>query len=97
MCCLKYEHPFYTEFARTAPAVAKLVTMEDGDGVFVGHQAPADSVVIRMHANGDAVLFPLPAACGARQLYASRTTAAQEPRLPCKGRIRRRRSNDDEN
>ena len=52
MCCLKYEHPFYTEFARTAPAVAKLVTMEDGDGVFVGHQAPADSVVIRMHANG---------------------------------------------
>ena len=37
MCCLKYEQPFYTEFAHRAPAVAELVTMEDGDGVFVGH------------------------------------------------------------
>jgi len=23
MCCLKYEHPFYTEFASRAPAVAE--------------------------------------------------------------------------
>ena len=40
MCCLKYEHPLYTEFARTAPA-GEQVALEDGDGVVVGHQVPA--------------------------------------------------------
>ena len=51
MCCLKYEHPLYTEFARTAP-MGQQVALEDGDGVVVGHQVPADSVVIRMSASG---------------------------------------------
>ena len=45
MCCLKYEHPLYAEFARTAPAMGEQVALEDGDGVVVGHQVPADSVV----------------------------------------------------
>ena len=74
MCCLKYEHPLYAEFARTAPAIGEQVALEDGDGVVVGHQVPADSVVIRMSANGTTRSCSLAAACGARQLYASRTT-----------------------
>jgi cell fate regulator YaaT (PSP1 superfamily) len=96
MCCLKYEHPLYAEFARTAPAVGEQVALEDGDGVVVGHQVPADSVVIRMSANGATRTCSLAAACGARQLFASRTAPAEVPRPPRKGRMRRRRSEEEE-
>ena len=96
MCCLKYEHPLYTEFARTAPAVGEQVALEDGDGVVVGHQVPADSVVIRMNANGTTRTCSLAAACGARQLFASRATPGQAQRPPRKSRVRRRRSEDEE-
>jgi len=96
LCCLKYEHPLYAEFARTAPAVGEQVALEDGDGVVVGHQVPAESVVIRMSANGTTRSCSLAAACGARQLFASRTTPAQIQRSPRKGRMRRRRSEDEE-
>jgi cell fate regulator YaaT (PSP1 superfamily) len=96
MCCLKYEHPLYTEFARTAPAVGEQVALEDGDGVVVGHQVPADSVVVRMSANGTTRSCSLAAACGARQLFASRTSPAQVPRPVRKGRMRRRRSEGEE-
>jgi cell fate regulator YaaT (PSP1 superfamily) len=96
MCCLKYEHPLYAEFARTAPAVGERVALDDGDGVVVGHQVPADSVVIRMSANGTTRNCSLAAACGARQLFASRTTPAQPARPARKGRMRRRRSEDEE-
>jgi cell fate regulator YaaT (PSP1 superfamily) len=96
MCCLKYEHPLYAEFARTAPAIGEQVALDDGDGVVVGHQVPADSVVVRMSANGTTRSCSLAAACGARQLFASRTAAAQVQRPPRKGRLRRRRSDDEE-
>jgi cell fate regulator YaaT (PSP1 superfamily) len=96
MCCLKYEHPLYAEFARMAPAIGEQVALEDGDGVVVGHQVPADSVVIRMSANGTTRSCSLAAACGARQLYASRTTPAQVPHPQRKGRIRRRRPDEGE-
>jgi cell fate regulator YaaT (PSP1 superfamily) len=96
MCCLKYEHPLYAEFARTAPAVGEGVALDDGDGVVVGHQVPADSVVIRMSANGTTRTCSLAAACGARQLFASRTTPVQPARPARRGRMRRRRSEDEE-
>jgi cell fate regulator YaaT (PSP1 superfamily) len=96
MCCLKYEHPLYADFARTAPAIGEQVALEDGDGVVVGHQVPADSVVIRMNANGNTRSCSLAAACGARQLFSSRATPAQVQRPPRKGRIRRRRPDEEE-
>jgi cell fate regulator YaaT (PSP1 superfamily) len=96
MCCLKYEHPLYAEFARAAPAVGEQVAMEDGDGVVVGHQVPADSVVIRMSANGTTRTCSLAAACGARQLFASRSTPPQVQRPARRGRLRRRRSDEEE-
>ena len=40
MCCLKYEHPLYVDFAARAPAVGAAVTTPDGDGVVVGHNVP---------------------------------------------------------
>jgi cell fate regulator YaaT (PSP1 superfamily) len=94
MCCLKYEHPLYAEFARTAPAVGEQVALEDGDGVVIGHQVPADSVVVRMSASGATRSCSLAAACGARQLYASRGAPAQVQVPQRKGRTRRRRSDD---
>jgi len=96
MCCLKYEHPLYAEFARTAPAIGEQVALEDGDGVVVGHQVPADSVVIRMSASGATRSCSLAAACGARQLFASRTTPADVQRPARKGRLRRRRSEEED-
>jgi cell fate regulator YaaT (PSP1 superfamily) len=96
MCCLKYEHPLYAEFARTAPAIGEQVALEDGDGVVVGHQAPADTVVIRMSANGATRSCSLAAACGARQLFASRSASVSEQGPPRKARLRRRRSDDEE-
>ena len=44
MCCLKYEHPLYAEFAREVPAVGEKVALPEGDAVVVAHQVPADSV-----------------------------------------------------
>jgi cell fate regulator YaaT (PSP1 superfamily) len=85
MCCLNYERPLYTEFVRAAPAVGDRVALVDGDGVVVSHQVPADSVVIRLKANGSTRTCSLAAACGARQLFASRATPAQTQRPPRKG------------
>src|SRR5215203_6344191 len=96
LCCLKYEHPLYTEFARTAPAVGEQIALEDGDGVVVGHQVPADSVVIRMNANGTTRTCSLAAACGARQLFASRAAPAQAQVPQRKARTRQRRSDGGE-
>jgi cell fate regulator YaaT (PSP1 superfamily) len=96
MCCLKYEHPLYTEFARTAPAVGEQVALEDGDGVVVGHQVPADSVVIRMSASGATRSCSLAAACGARQLFAARAAPAQAQVPQRKARTRQRRSDGGE-
>ena len=52
MCCLKYEHPLYVEFAKQAPAVGSRVATDEGEGVVVAHQVPADSVLVRVSAFG---------------------------------------------
>jgi cell fate regulator YaaT (PSP1 superfamily) len=72
MCCLKYEHPLYTEFAREAPAIGERVTTDQGDGVVVGHQVPADAVVVRMKATGVITSCAKASVCGSRHAYESR-------------------------
>ncbi|MCW2811352.1 MAG: hypothetical protein JWP61_1810 [Friedmanniella sp.] len=72
MCCLKYEHPLYTEFAREAPAVGTQVSTPEGDGVVVGHQVPADAVLVRMKASGATMSCAKAGVCGSRQDYESR-------------------------
>lgn len=69
MCCLKYEHPLYVDFARTAPAVGSRVTVEEGEGVVVAHHVPADSVVVRLSASGATVSCSQAGVCGSRQAY----------------------------
>lgn len=73
MCCLKYEHPLYADFAREVPAVGQRVALPEGDAVVVGHQVPADAVVLRMSATGAVSPCSRADACGARRAYESRT------------------------
>ena len=103
MCCLKYEHPLYTEFAATAPKLGTAVTTEQGDGVVVGHSVPADAVLVRMKDSGAVSSCSVAGVCGSRQVYASRPVLAEDepvaggpaapaaPAEPTKPRTRRRR------
>jgi cell fate regulator YaaT (PSP1 superfamily) len=72
MCCLKYEHPLYVEFAREAPAIGERVTVDEGDGVVVAHSVPADSVLVRMNATGATMSCSKASVCGSRQAYDSK-------------------------
>jgi cell fate regulator YaaT (PSP1 superfamily) len=69
MCCLKYEHPLYQEFARTAPAVGDDVDSPEGHGTVVGHNVPSDSVVVRLTASGRTCQCTRASVCGPRQAY----------------------------
>ena len=72
MCCLKYEHPLYAEFARTTPAIGSPVQTEDGDGIVVAHQVPSDSVLVRMRDSGALTSCSRASVCGSRTAYRSR-------------------------
>jgi len=72
MCCLKYEHPLYTDFARDVPAVGERVNLPEGEAVVLAHQVPADSVVVRMSATGQVSPCSRAAICGARKAYEAR-------------------------
>lgn len=83
MCCLKYEHPLYVEFARDAPAIGTTVTTEEGSGVVVGHQVPADSVVVRLKSSGATTTCSKASVCGSRRAYGSRSSdEAPKPQKP---------------
>jgi cell fate regulator YaaT (PSP1 superfamily) len=72
MCCLKYEHPLYEEFAAKAPSVGSDVETPDGDGRVVGHDVPGEKVVVRMAADGRVSRCALASVCGSRKAYDSR-------------------------
>src|SRR5437764_4099840 len=52
MCCLKYEHPLYQDYAERAPALGESVETPEGEGTVVGHNVPGEKVVVRMAADG---------------------------------------------
>ena len=72
MCCLKYEHPLYEEFAAAAPAVGSTVETADGTGRVVGHDVPREQVVVRMAADGRVSACALASVCGSRKAYEAR-------------------------
>jgi cell fate regulator YaaT (PSP1 superfamily) len=72
MCCLKYEHPLYQEFAAKAPAIGAQVETPDGAGTVVGHNVPGEKVVVRMSADGRTSPCALAPVCSARKAYDSR-------------------------
>ncbi len=69
MCCLKYEHPMYQEFAEAAPAVGASVSTPDGNGTVVAHSVPNESVVVRMNADGSRSHCALASVCASRKAY----------------------------
>jgi cell fate regulator YaaT (PSP1 superfamily) len=72
MCCLKYEHPLYQDFAEKAPALGEQVETPDGDGVVVGHSVPSESVVVRLGADGRRTTCALASVCSSRKAFEAR-------------------------
>jgi cell fate regulator YaaT (PSP1 superfamily) len=72
MCCLKYEHPLYQEFAEQAPELGSQVETDQGEGTVVGHNVPGEKVVVRMAADGRRTACALASVCASRRAYDSR-------------------------
>jgi cell fate regulator YaaT (PSP1 superfamily) len=72
MCCLKYEHPLYQQFADEAPALGDRVETPGGEGTVVGHDVPGEKVVVRMSADGRRSSCALASVCSSRKAYDSR-------------------------
>ena len=72
MCCLKYEHPLYTDFAARAPRVGDDVQTDQGRAKVVGHSVPTDSVVVRQ-SSGEVRRCPLESVCPSSQARKQRT------------------------
>ena len=69
MCCLKYEHPLYQDFRKNTPRVGQAVETPEGPGKVIGHNVPADKVVVKLSADGSACACPRASVCGSRQAY----------------------------
>lgn len=83
MCCLKYEHPLYQDFARDAPAIGETVSCGSGEGTVVAHNVPSESVVVRMAADGSRTTCALASVCGSRHAYEARAeTVSDGPPVP---------------
>jgi cell fate regulator YaaT (PSP1 superfamily) len=72
MCCLKYEHPLYEQFAKDAPALGTDVETDGGEGRVVGHDVPGEKVVVRMAADGRVSRCALASVCASRKAYDER-------------------------
>jgi len=69
MCCLKYEHPLYQKFRQEAPKIGASVESPDGPGIVVGHNVPADQVVVKLTEDGRRCACPKASVCGSRKAY----------------------------
>jgi cell fate regulator YaaT (PSP1 superfamily) len=74
MCCLKYEHPLYQDFAAEAPVLGEAVETPEGEGTVVGHNVPGQKVVVRMAADGRRTACALASVCASRKAYQERPT-----------------------
>ncbi len=78
MCCLKYEHPLYTDFLETAPAIGDQVDTPDGTGRVVGRNVPSDTLTVRLDDGGRRCACSKADVCGSRAAYTG-SVAAQGP------------------
>jgi cell fate regulator YaaT (PSP1 superfamily) len=69
MCCLKYEHPLYQEFKAVAPRLGASVDSPEGPGVVVGHNVPADTVLVRVNDSGRRCACTRASVCAPRQAH----------------------------
>ncbi|WP_370657204.1 stage 0 sporulation family protein [Frankia sp. ArI3] len=52
MCCLRYEHPLYEEFAGAVPAVGERACTPQGEGRVVRHDVPRQQAVVVLDGGG---------------------------------------------
>jgi cell fate regulator YaaT (PSP1 superfamily) len=78
MCCLKYEHPLYQDFHASAPKQGELVETPDGPGTVVGHNVPADQVIVKLAEDGRRTACPKASVCGSRKAYEAMHGSARE-------------------
>lgn len=69
MCCLKYEHPLYTEAHSRMPRVGAKVDTPEGSGTVVGRNVPSDSVVVRLDDGGRRCACPSASVCSPRRQH----------------------------
>lgn len=69
LCCLKYEHPLYTQFKESAPAIGETISTDAGEGRVVGHDIPRDQVVVRLTESGKRTTCSRASTCGSRHAY----------------------------
>jgi cell fate regulator YaaT (PSP1 superfamily) len=69
MCCLKYEHPLYTDFKSDLPKMGTAVSSPEGDGVLVGYNVPSETVTVKLNDSGRRCACPKASVCGSRQEY----------------------------
>jgi cell fate regulator YaaT (PSP1 superfamily) len=79
LCCLKYEHPLYQEFKAVAPALGTEVDSPEGPGRVVGHDAPADQVVVRLAASGHTCSCSRASVCSPRRSYDDAVATGARP------------------
>jgi cell fate regulator YaaT (PSP1 superfamily) len=72
LCCLKYEHPLYQEFKADAPRLGATVDTPQGEGKVVGHNVPADRVLVRLAESGTRCACPKASVCAPRKAYDER-------------------------
>jgi cell fate regulator YaaT (PSP1 superfamily) len=78
MCCLKYEHPLYEEFAAKAPSLGSEVETPAGEGRVVGHDVPGEQVVVRMAADGRVSRCALASVCSSRKAFDQRADTVSD-------------------
>jgi cell fate regulator YaaT (PSP1 superfamily) len=78
MCCLKYEHPLYQDFRAKAPKLGEAVETPEGVGTVVGHNVPADQVVVKLAEDGRRCACPKASVCGSRQAYEAKYGDARD-------------------
>lgn len=52
LCCLRFEHPLYVDFAKTAPPLGARVELADGNATVIGHRVPDGTVLLKL-ASGE--------------------------------------------
>lgn len=76
MCCLKYEHPLYTDFLESAPAIGEQVETPEGSGRVVGRNVPSDTLTVRLDDGGRRCACSKASVCGSRAAYSGSPAAA---------------------
>lgn len=76
MCCLKYEHPMYQDAVNSAP-IGSEVDTDAGPGMVLSHNVPAETVVVRMAADGSRQTCALASVCSSRIAFDGSDAAAQ--------------------